>query len=591
MRNLILFYFCIATLVFCSCSNELASVNDCPTEDSEIEVDILDKKDYRPIVTVKKDNKTWEYELNGIEFTTRFYDVNFDGFTDILFLSYGTVLHTFLVWSAEDGTFLKAGAPRFPIFSPSEKVIYSGSIEEAWERYDKYSWKDGEFKQDGQHLIEVLSKDKFEYYGHEFIKTKYSLAHYDGGVGGTKKYVEDFSCDDFSELPKEWQEAISKMKNDYEFDRWHESLVRNRINKRNKEQQEKDSIAAAKEAEMKRAAEMAYKIYRTDCDNVWIDMGVTSDNGEALYWATSDLIIRKDMTFGLSEFGTFGYKFGWGDITGIAKSTDYIEYGGTNPPSSISGNSQYDIVAAHLNYPARLPSFTEWKKLCENCTYNFMSIDAGEFGKGDGGLPAWVQGQWMAEARIPQIGGDALVSLSVRIAGSLSSVIVTNGGQVVPIYDGVYDYSMKEDGVGELLMGKFRLLINEENKIIVTETGDRLRKINNEGKKQYGLLLTSKINGNRLFFPLPDAHQVVRDGNYAFEFESSQENSYWSGTINKENNKEAWAFSAKGSKPQDFGLGYATRYTKKCIRPVTTTPVIVTIGTTKINNGDNDEEE
>lgn len=196
----------------------------------------------------------------------------------------------------------------------------------------------------------------------------------------------------------------------------------------------------------------------------------------------------------------------------------------------------------------------------------------------------------MTEARIPQIGGDALVSLSVKIAGALCSVIVTHGGQVLPIYDGVYDYSKNEDGTGELLMGKIRLLVNEKGGIIVTESGYRLRKISNEGSKQYGLLLISKINGNRLFFPLPDAHQVVRDGNYAFEFQSSQENGYWSGTTHEENNREAWGFNVKGSNPVNFGLGYETRDTKKSVRPVTTTPVTVTIGTTKINEGDNEEE-
>ena len=585
MRNLVLLC-CTTVLVLCSCGNELVSLNDCATKDSEINVEFLNNEDSWFVIKVTKDGRSWEYKKPNHQLTVCYYDVNFDGYNDVIFRNGdgGQVL----IWSNDDNSFVVQNKDDFwglstPVFSPSEKAVYTGSIEQAWAKYDKNVWKNGNFRSEN-HLIEILSKDDLDYiYGHDFINSRYSIAHYDVDA---KKYVEDFSCEEFTKLPTEWQEAVTKMKSDYDFNGKHDKLVQSRIKKR----QQEDSIAAAKEAEMKRAEEMAYKLYPTGCDDVWIDMGILSDKGETLYWATSDLIIRKDKTFGLSDFGTFGYLFGWGDIAGTTKSSDLAEYGGTNPPSSISGNPQYDIAAAHLNAPARLPTKTEWMKLCENCTYKFLSIDKGDFTIGEGGLPSWVQGQWMTETRIPQIGGDALVSLSVKIAGALCSVIVTHGGQVLPIYDGVYDYSKNEDGTGELLMGKFRLLVNEKGGIIVTESGYRLRKISNEGSKQYGLLLISKINGNRLFFPLPDAHQVVRDGNYAFEFQSSQENGYWSGTTHEENNKEAWGFNVKGSHPVNFGLGFETRDTKKSVRPVTTTPVTVTIGTTKINEGENEEE-
>lgn len=325
----------------------------------------------------------------------------------------------------------------------------------------------------------------------------------------------------------------------------------------------------------------ANKVYPQACEEAWVDMGVESDDGKPLYWATSDLIIRADKTFGLSGYGVIGDEFGWGDNTGLAEGKKMSYFGGETPPNSIVGDEEFDIVSAHLKKPSRLPSVNEWIRLQQNCTRTFVSITKSEMSAGKDGLPAWVQGQWMAEERISMPNGEALNTLSIKIDGITCSVIGTQGGQTFPIYDGVYDYHRPN-----LVMGGLTVIVDEENGLMVTENGYGLAKISNdtESSKVYGLMLTSNINGATVFFPLPPKHVAVSSGDLAMEFESEQECNYWSGTLYDEDSKSAMRLYIKGDIPTNVAVGWNERYNRHRVRPVSTRPTTVTVGRAKNTN-------
>ena len=106
-----------------------------------------------------------------------------------------------------------------------------------------------------------------------------------------------------------------------------------------------------------------------------IYMGFDGDNGKPLYWASYNL--------GASQPYENGGFYGWGDPTGthteqwiseywgnyVSKEEGMQYYGGTNPPSNISGTS-YDVARALWGAGWRIPSENEWHKLRDNCTYN-----------------------------------------------------------------------------------------------------------------------------------------------------------------------------------------------------------------------------
>lgn len=571
MKVLKLSFATIALFCIYSCgSDDLASLKDLPQESDEMNVKIPNQNSLC-IVTINKDGKTNKssFDLSNIKNPRPYFvDANFDGITDVLVGDDHYV--GLLKWEGNGFVNEDTGEYFFdyPIFSKVEKARYSLSIHNEYASYEKEILDDEIDEKDRKEILyEVFSND-YDYNANaeSLIKQKYTIAklNYE-----TFRYDAIVKCNDITDLPIEWQKVVSKMKTDYLIEEVYQKQIENKIKKK----QEEDSIKALwNEAD-------AVKAYPQVCDEVWVDMGIESDDGETLYWATSDLIMRKDKTFGLANYGEFGSEFGWGDVTGYAESkTDLDEYGGANPPHSIVGVQEYDIVAAHLNNPIRLPSKTEWMRLLENCKNKFITINREEVFEGDNELPSWAQGQWMAEVRIPQISGDALVALSIKIDGIVSSVIVTQGGRVKPIYEGIYDYEGSK-----VQMGSIAVLIDKINKKLITENGYELRKISNEteSRKIYGLLLTSRINGNELFFPLPSPNVAVKSGDLAMEFQSSQEKEFWSGTIADEDINGAYSFYIKGSNPTEVALAYSKRYSKNCIRPVTTMPTTVSIGKTK----------
>ena len=105
-------------------------------------------------------------------------------------------------------------------------------------------------------------------------------------------------------------------------------------------------------------------------------MGFNGDNGKPLYWSSWNL--------GASKPEDYGGLYGWGDPTGEHKEhyyeykkddpyymTDTLKclsyYGGSNPPSNISGTS-YDVVRQKMGGNWRIPTSNEFNLLEKNCT-------------------------------------------------------------------------------------------------------------------------------------------------------------------------------------------------------------------------------
>ena len=114
-----------------------------------------------------------------------------------------------------------------------------------------------------------------------------------------------------------------------------------------------------------------------------VDMGVLSDSGKPLYWASGDLVVRRfarayiahEPTFvpehPIFEDGALEWNlFSWGDATGRIKyySPEWYDLDISSLPDEISGDARYDIARAQLGEGWRLPTESEWKRLFENCT-------------------------------------------------------------------------------------------------------------------------------------------------------------------------------------------------------------------------------
>ena len=391
-------------------------------------------------------------------------------------------------------------------------------------------------------------KSQDVYYGDLILTHKFTLKKRD-------KSIEEYN--DVNDLPDGWFSVVNKANNDYSID----NLFTEKPEKYKREigKIETDTTLLEK--------------YRHVTEEAWIDMGVEADDGGQLFWAIGDLMIRNDYTFGICDLGEYGTLFGWGCLQ-LAESSEGLEtFGGSNPPKSIVGNPNLDVVSAYLNNPARMPSFEEWKRLLDNTEAEFISIQKGLPDIGSNGLPSWVQGQWTAQARV----GSSVFARSYKIDGLTSSVIDTEGGRVSPVYSGVYDYYEDEH---KLVLGNIVLYVNENTKTLQTDNGVSLKKVSmdTESSKTFGLRLKSKVNGNTLFFPLPQKNVVITKGDHTFEFQSPQVNDYWGGTLYDEDPKMAWHFHIKGSNPVQVALGGDNRNALKSVRPVSSKPVTVTIG-------------
>ncbi|MGI6219649.1 MAG: hypothetical protein ACOYJE_07340 [Bacteroidaceae bacterium] len=120
-----------------------------------------------------------------------------------------------------------------------------------------------------------------------------------------------------------------------------------------------------------------------------VDMGVLSDSGKPLYWASGNLIIRRyarpyiahEPTFVpderlFSENALEWDLFSWGDATGRIKynSPEWRALNVDALPDNISGDARYDVVRAQLGGNWRLPTADEWQRLIDNCELTYDTL-------------------------------------------------------------------------------------------------------------------------------------------------------------------------------------------------------------------------
>lgn len=269
----------------------------------------------------------------------------------------------------------------------------------------------------------------------------------------------------------------------------------------------------------------------------WVDMGVRAENGDIIYWSSSDFGLYKNGTASFVEYGEIGSAFGWGDITGQASGNDLSKYGGSNPPNNIEGNPQYDIITAKLGKKYRLPTANEFQQLINNCEIKRTTIERTR-NVGKDGLPSWVQGQWMWHSAALAGGRTLNASISLTIDGYLASVYTSDNDY----WEGSYTYSN-----GKLNVWKLELIVDENNKTIKDDRGYQYQKISNrtQSGKLTGYIFKSKINGNTLLFALPPSVSAgtAGGGQFTIAWANKQEVEYWTGTLFPQNKEYAEVFT------------------------------------------------
>ena len=112
-----------------------------------------------------------------------------------------------------------------------------------------------------------------------------------------------------------------------------------------------------------------------------VDMGVLSDSGKPLYWASGNLIFRRYARSYIAHEPGFSPEhrivedyalecdlFCWGDATGRVRyyTTQWENLNTAALPDNISGDARYDVARAQLGGAWRLPTESEWQRLREN---------------------------------------------------------------------------------------------------------------------------------------------------------------------------------------------------------------------------------
>lgn len=294
---------------------------------------------------------------------------------------------------------------------------------------------------------------------------------------------------------------------------------------------------------------------------LWVDMGIKSDDGKTLYWAKGDIVIQEDGTTNLAVEGLLGTTVVWGDITGrIRGKANLSECGGTTPKSNICGDPKYDIVTARLGTSTRLPSAKEFQKLFENCTSRegSFNVELPEFILGN--YPSWLQGQWMRDLNV----NGKVYSETFKFDGILVNILRSFSGINKVIYEGYYSVNGKE-----LKINGTTYYIDNEKKSLKSADGIAFRHISKESSysKAYGTLLKSNINGNKLFFPYKAPTSTYQIGNGVFAtVDNTQESYFWSGNVYEKDTEVAYILGFIGH--DGFGLMAKPRNETLYARPV-----------------------
>lgn len=298
----------------------------------------------------------------------------------------------------------------------------------------------------------------------------------------------------------------------------------------------------------------------------WVDMGVKSDNGQPLYWADGDLI-KENGSFRIGDHSEIGTKFYWGDPNGGTNAAI-----GSSIPNHITGNKKYDVVSANTEYPNRMPSNHEFMRLIYNCKLECVNlmIKKGEIIT-DSNDFSWIYGVW---------------GVNFEFNNPAANIVAAaNGNAVYKIQlnrDNTYIYA---GYLGGRCSGKFE--INKTNRRIdfkggclsgehidikitlgyykeLLYNGDKLGNFSNpfyqnaDDTYMYFVKLTSKINGNVLYF-------AIEENNGKQSHLTKSPIAYWTGSSDKSNGNKAYAYDYDVEK-NNVSSVYRTSYYK--IRPV-----------------------
>ena len=263
----------------------------------------------------------------------------------------------------------------------------------------------------------------------------------------------------------------------------------------------------------------------------WVDMGTRTIDDDIVYWSASDFICSNSYSGGytFADIGEMGSTVGWGDATGLKTSTNVSDYGGNNCPKIIAGKPTYDIVTALMGTSYRLPTVYDVQQLMDNVTQTVKVI--GKRKMSIYGTPDWVQGQWLWNHAMLINGMASNVSISVKFDGHLASVITSDGDQ----WEGAWSYSN-----GMIHVWRLNLNIVHSDKVLRDEKGYTYKKVsdNSSSGDIKVVVLTSNINGNQLYIPMPTDFTTGTsyDGNYVIAYRNEQTHDYWTGE-SKSNSK------------------------------------------------------
>lgn len=272
----------------------------------------------------------------------------------------------------------------------------------------------------------------------------------------------------------------------------------------------------------------------------WVDMGTRTIDDDIVYWSASDFICSNSYSGGYSfaDIGEMGSTVGWGDATGQKTSTDVSDYGGNNCPKIIAGKPTYDIVTALMGTSYRLPTVYDVQQLMDNVTQSVKVI--GKRKMSINGAPDWVQGQWLWNHAMLINGMASNVSISVKIDGHLASVITSDGDQ----WEGAWSYSN-----GMIHVWRLNLNVVHSDKVLRDEKGYTYKKVsdNSTSGDIKVVVLTSNINGNQLYIPMPTDFTTGTsyDGNYVIAYRNEQTHDYWTGE--SKNNSKGLVFNTLGA--------------------------------------------
>lgn len=290
----------------------------------------------------------------------------------------------------------------------------------------------------------------------------------------------------------------------------------------------------------------------------WVDMGGRTKDGDIIYWSATDFLLKKNGSVGLVRQGEVGSYLYWGDITGFSSVPQ-------NPPTHIEGNPNYDIVTAKLGKPYRLPTDEEFKQLALNVTTEKASSTIERQGKN--GLPSWVQGQWQWTQAILAGGQAHNISISLKIDGYLASVYTSEN----EYWEGTYSYSDSTLNVWELTLN-----LDKTNHTLVDDRGYMYQKTSDGSKFKTTteFVMTSKINGNKLHFPLPQVQPqsmgTSHNGRAMIVLDNNRNACYWSGTyMTQDERAEYDGALALIEQPYDsWGLALVPIHERQRIRAV-----------------------